>query len=197
MCECLDRFIATSDLLNAYPNCHIQFEYIVASDQLFIVMDTNGDPMCQILVIHGDYFKFDNWWAFEPECREKIIECWNSLGRFTLEKLANFGTTLDSWQQQKRRKSSGHIHHLQKALNDMMAEPLSNEALHDLTEIEAKLKHLIDKDEAYWSQGSRVHWPWDGDKNAKFFHARAIRSRKENRVKGLIDSNGNWYEKLL
>ncbi|KAK9044431.1 hypothetical protein V6N11_058331 [Hibiscus sabdariffa] len=151
MCDCLDRFTATPEWLNAYPNCYVQSEYTAASGHFFIVMDTNGDPMCQTPNIHGDYFKFDNCWASEPKCREKIIECWKSLGRFTLEKLVVFGTTLDSWQQEKRRKSSGRINHLQKTINNMMVEPLSIEGLKDLAEIETKLKDLIDKDEAYWS----------------------------------------------
>ncbi|KAE8708292.1 hypothetical protein F3Y22_tig00110348pilonHSYRG00365 [Hibiscus syriacus] len=48
------------------------------------------------------------------------------------------------------------------------------------------LKEVMDKDENYWFQRSRVAWLKDGDRNSSFFHARANGRRKKNRIEGLL-----------
>ncbi|KAK8533055.1 hypothetical protein V6N12_076336 [Hibiscus sabdariffa] len=79
----------------------------------------------------------------------------------------------------------------------MMAGPLSSpETLKTLAETEAELNDLIDKDEAYWSQRSRVQWLREGDRNTEFFHARVTGRRKKNWIKGLTTSDGHWCSKL-
>ncbi|KAK9042234.1 hypothetical protein V6N11_017311 [Hibiscus sabdariffa] len=60
--------------------------------------------------------------------------------------------SLDSWQQDRRRKSIGRIQQLQGAVDEMMVGPLSNDSLENLSTVEVELKSLVDKDEAYWSQ---------------------------------------------
>ncbi|KAK8975013.1 hypothetical protein V6N11_000290 [Hibiscus sabdariffa] len=120
-----------------------------------------GDPMIPTPTVYGDYFKFDNCLSSEPTCRERVLECWNVYARPTLDKLAHVGSSLDSWQQDRIRKSTGCIKQLQGTINEMMDRPLTNDALENLSKAEAELKALVDKDEAYWFQRSKVHWLWE------------------------------------
>ena len=45
-----------------------------------------------------------------------------------------------------------------------------------------------------WHQRSKVHWYKEGDKNAKFFHARASDRRRKNIILGLWNENGRWCD---
>lgn len=46
-------------------------------------------------------------------------------------------------------------------------------------------------EEIYWHQRARVHWLMAGDKNTKFFHARATCRQKCNRVDRLMNAHGD------
>lgn len=45
-----------------------------------------------------------------------------------------------------------------------------------------------------WNQRSRVCWIEWGDQNTKFFHATASQRRRKNKIRGLLNSNGEWQE---
>ncbi|KAL5541996.1 hypothetical protein UlMin_009706 [Ulmus minor] len=75
-------------------------------------------------------------------------------------------------------------------------------SLHDpdswkiLKECEKNLNSLLDKEERYWRQRSRVSWLKDGDHNTKFFHRKATARQKKNEIPGLCDSNGCWQDDI-
>ncbi|XP_039024632.1 uncharacterized protein LOC120157616 [Hibiscus syriacus] len=58
------------------------------------------------------------------------------------------------------------------------------------------LKDVMDKDEIFWLQRSRVAWLKDGDRNSSFFHARANGSRKKNWIGRLESEGGVWCDRL-
>ncbi|KAK3212813.1 hypothetical protein Dsin_017519 [Dipteronia sinensis] len=53
---------------------------------------------------------------------------------------------------------------------------------------------LLEEEEMYWKQRSRVDWLKGGDKNSKFFHFRATARRSRNLIEGLFDERGIWRE---
>lgn len=50
--------------------------------------------------------------------------------------------------------------------------------------MEQKLNELLLKEEIFWKQRSRVEWQKVGDQNTKFFHQRAKKINKINRIEG-------------
>lgn len=60
----------------------------------------------------------------------------------------------------------------------------------------AKVEHIIEKildqEEIFWKQRSRVNWLKHGDRNTKFSHATAFTQRKTNMIEGLVNSNDEW-----
>ncbi|XP_059069166.1 uncharacterized protein LOC131859441 [Cryptomeria japonica] len=47
------------------------------------------------------------------------------------------------------------------------------------------------REESYWRQKSRDLWPFEGDRNTKFFHSSSKIKRLRNQIFYIIDSNGN------
>ena len=60
--------------------------------------------------------------------------------------------------------------------------------------VRRELNGLLDDEEIYWAQRSRVHWLKEGDRNMKFFHARVSKRRKLNMITGIWDKHGQWCE---
>ena len=58
------------------------------------------------------------------------------------------------------------------------------------------MDELLQKQEMYWAQRTRISWLKHRDKNMKFFHSKAIQRRKKNHTSGMQNSQGQWVEDL-
>uniref|UniRef100_A0A2N9G552 Reverse transcriptase domain-containing protein n=1 Tax=Fagus sylvatica TaxID=28930 RepID=A0A2N9G552_FAGSY len=54
------------------------------------------------------------------------------------------------------------------------------------------LNNLLEREEIYWRQRSRVSWMSEKDKNTKYFHAFCNQRRQTNLIRGLRDDAGVW-----
>ena len=59
-----------------------------------------------------------------------------------------------------------------------------------------KMDDLLQKQEIFWAQRSRINWLKHRDRNTKFFHAKATQRRRRNYIKGIRNSHGQWVEDL-
>ena len=70
----------------------------------------------------------------------------------------------------------------------------ANQQLSNATDaIRLELKELVDQENTYWHQHSKISWMKDGDQNSKFFHAMASQRKRSNEIQKLKDSDGRWY----
>ncbi|KAK2658726.1 hypothetical protein Ddye_005259 [Dipteronia dyeriana] len=56
---------------------------------------------------------------------------------------------------------------------------------------EKELEELLDREELYWKQRSRVDWLLERDRNSKLFHAKASARKKKNIISMLVDDDGS------
>ena len=55
---------------------------------------------------------------------------------------------------------------------------------------------LLQKQEIFWAQRSKINWLKHKDKNTKFFHAKATQRRNKNHIKGIQNVDRQWVENL-
>ena len=61
--------------------------------------------------------------------------------------------------------------------------------------VKSQIHNILLDEEIYWKQRSRVDWLKEGDKNTKYFHAKASSRRRKNKIWDIEDSQGNWMQK--
>ncbi|XP_039066899.1 uncharacterized protein LOC120212775 [Hibiscus syriacus] len=111
--------------------------------------------------------------------------------------LANNGwVKLSSWQKDCLATSRGRIQVLRNKINSSFSRHTSEAELQNLKRDKEELNILLNKEEVYWMQRSRVQWLANGDRNTSYLHARANGRHKKNYIRGLMDKNGIWKEVL-
>ncbi|KAH9685475.1 reverse transcriptase domain-containing protein [Citrus sinensis] len=58
--------------------------------------------------------------------------------------------------------------------------------------LEKQIDNMLLDEEVYLKQRSRADWLLEGDRNTKFFHAKATARKRKNRIEGVLDENGSW-----
>jgi hypothetical protein len=60
--------------------------------------------------------------------------------------------------------------------------------------LEAKweLDEILYREEMMWLQRSRINWLWEGDRNTKYFHRKAMWRAKKSKIKKLKRDDDSW-----
>ncbi|TXG53653.1 hypothetical protein EZV62_018909 [Acer yangbiense] len=66
--------------------------------------------------------------------------------------------------------------------------------MNEIKKQERELEGLLAKEEIYWRQRAKADWLSAGDRNTKFFHARASARRRKNNIQGLFDDRGRFLD---
>ncbi|KAL4303233.1 hypothetical protein GQ457_10G009960 [Hibiscus cannabinus] len=163
--ERLDRFIADKDWFLSFPTFRAWSEYSPNSDHHFILLDTVAPSIAPEAVAGIPSFVLTTVGLVSPN-----VSPWFNL----------FGPIPQ------------RIPRLRSEINRLSSRRLSPEDLEVLLAAKGKLCHLLNVQEAYWVQRSRVLWLSAGDRNTSFFHAKASARKKKNVLMGLYDANGYW-----
>ncbi|PPD93454.1 hypothetical protein GOBAR_DD09613 [Gossypium barbadense] len=86
---------------------------------------------------------------------------------------------------------SKQIGKLKSKINSVIDNPGGLYEGNRLKAMRLKLGNLMDKEEKYWAQRSRINWLKEGNKT-RFCHVRATSRRKENNIERLKDVHGCW-----
>ena len=134
-------------------------------------------------------------------CEDVVTEAWGSSieGGLALEiirqQIAGCGRDLHAWGASKTHPDKEEIKHIQR-LDALDHAPPTEQARNEFVELSKTLDDLLRKQEIYWHQRAWIAWMKHGDKNTKFFHAKASQRRKRNFIQGMLDQQGQWCEDI-
>uniref|UniRef100_A0A803P614 Reverse transcriptase domain-containing protein n=1 Tax=Cannabis sativa TaxID=3483 RepID=A0A803P614_CANSA len=141
-------------------------------------------------------FRFEKLWLADPESRDIITSCWtDQFSHSPIDNVLNnidvCATTLQKWHIGKYGHMKKRVADAQTRVNNLNNTlNRSNTIMEELRTSESILDDLLEQEEIYWQQRSRVEWMSSGDRNTKFFHAKASARQSNNRIKFLINDAG-------
>jgi len=109
------------------------------------------------------------------------------------EKIKFCGAELLAWGSPITDPDTIAIKEIQKQLDRLNEAELTEEAKAEFLELSKKMDDLLQKQEIYWAQRSRLNWLKHGDRNTKFFHARASQRKRRNHIRGIRNTHGQYF----
>lgn len=88
------------------------------------------------------------------------------------------------------------IRELRETIASLEVGTLTGERKEELARLKVELEHLYKDEEIYWRQRCKNQWAKEGDRNTRFFHAKASRRRRTNHISGLENNNGEWKDSV-
>jgi hypothetical protein len=79
-------------------------------------------------------------------------------------------------------------------LEQLQSDPHRSGPSHAELKIKETIVELNHREEILWWQWSRIMWLAEGDRNTRFFHLRASRRRRRNRITKLKRADGEFTE---
>ncbi|XP_050285288.1 uncharacterized protein LOC126724903 [Quercus robur] len=191
----LDRAFATSDWLEYFKSPKVHYLVESTSDHCILTITDSSPPARK----NKCRFHFEAMWVKREDCREVIKAAWNSGALFVTPEgvasnLKRCADALTTWNQNVVGNISKQIQEKRKALNSLTMNDQHGSRGADINCLRKEINDLLDSEETIWRQRSKVHWYKEGDRNTKFFHARASERRRKNTILGLWNDNGEWCE---
>lgn len=98
---------------------------------------------------------------------------------------------LQSWSRREFGGRDKKLKELLRKLKQAKADGIQYDERGEITHIERQIQNILIDEETYWKQRSRANWLKGGDKNTKFFHAKASSRKRKNKIEGIEDNMGN------
>ncbi|KAK8263833.1 hypothetical protein V6Z12_D12G068000 [Gossypium hirsutum] len=164
--ERLDRFLTSMAVVENFPFIATKVVRQTQSDHDTIILDLWGRKLKDYPKDNRLYFKFDVCWVGDEEARNVIERAWNRKGTDYRDKIERIELVIDSASREESGKT--------------------------LKETRRRLDFLYVREESYWAQRSRSRWLREGDRNIRYFHAKATGRLKKNNIEKLKYAEGNW-----
>ncbi|XP_074283483.1 uncharacterized protein LOC141608032 [Silene latifolia] len=175
----LDRAMCTSAWLEIYPYAkllHLDREW---SDHapIKLVFDRRDEGG-----VRRRRFRFEQIWVGMEGCEEAIVRGVDkgngNLGRM----IAVCEREIQAWKKISIGKINWALDKKRKQLARLNGGARTQEEAKRRRKLVAEIAELYRQEEQYWRQRSRALWLRDGDRNRKFFHARAEERKRKNNM---------------
>lgn len=186
----LDRAVANQERLEAYPQATTFYLQRVQSDHSQILTSIDGHQWKKYA-----NFKYDHRWVRREGFVETVERSWTSHGSGQASLMGRISVcrkAISMWKRQAKPNSALRIQELSYRIDE--ASRQESFAKEELENLRRELMGEYYNEEIFWMQKSRLNWLRSGDRNTKFFHAVTKNRRAQNRIKSLVDDEGNeWF----
>jgi Mg2+ and Co2+ transporter CorA len=110
------------------------------------------------------------------------------------EKVNDVHDELHKWDKEVLKSPMKRMKDLQRELERLRRGSMTGANTTSQKEIMVRLELMLEQEEIHWFQRARANWLKQGDRNTSFFHNFAMKQRKKNTIKGLVDHNGTIQE---
>jgi hypothetical protein len=191
----LDRVVASPSWSDIYPQSNVSHLTSSRSDHCPILLklfQDNASPRTNCAL------RYEACWESEESLAEEIKVAWenHSKPRDLGQVAANLSGVMDclqSWSKKTVGSVSKRIEKLRKKLESINMRNLDHEQQKKKS-VERELDSLLEQEETYWKQRSRINWLKEGDRNTKFFHKKASWRARKNKIEKLQKVNGTMTE---
>lgn len=133
-------------------------------------------------------------WIQDDRCKSVFSEAWEEGLCMTtkypiLSCMEVCRNRLELWNQTEYGYVGKKISQFQKRLEYLEMQPTSLVVIKEMRDTRVDLYCWLEKENAMWKQRLRMNWFRDGDRNTRFFHAKASAQFQKNWVESVFDSN--------
>ncbi|KAF3777396.1 putative ribonuclease H protein [Nymphaea thermarum] len=138
-------------------------------------------------------FRFFNFWQDKADCLDIIHSVWNQ--KFTgcpmiqcRSKLQELQARLSRWARETKENLTSQIDSIRQDIANLQiqAERGSLHAVVEEKSLKARLTKLLQMEEDFWRQKSRMKWLKSGDANTRFFHEAVKMRRRRNKIHQIV-----------
>lgn len=188
--ERLDRVVANKRWLTDFSSPGVETILTSRSDHLPSVLSTEDKRARKVREI----IRFEAKWALEED-REGTIQhawqhkffssnCWPNIQ----SKLSFCSKELMKWSATKKKLSKQELAEKIALLKALQNQTVPD--MHAIKTLEKVIDNWLEREDVKWKQRAKKEWYKGGDKNTKFFHARATQRRKNNKILMIKNHHG-------
>ncbi|TYH19505.1 hypothetical protein ES288_A05G357100v1 [Gossypium darwinii] len=190
--ERIDMFISSVSVAEKFPFISTKVVRQTQSDHDAIILDLWGRKPKDYPNDKRLCFKFDVCWAGDVEAKNVIERAWNRDATDFGEKIERVRSALGPWQRKKYGNLKRDMQKLEKHIDWIIDSVSREESGRALKETRRRPDFLYAREESYWAQRSRSNWLREGDRNTRYFHAKATGRLKKNVIEKLKNAEGQW-----
>jgi hypothetical protein len=191
----LDRALATASWCERYPLAALQHLTAAESDHSAILLrfEPTLEPPLQ-----AKLFRYEAMWETHQDFKPVMDREWRldtCTSMHGLErKLKGLSQSLSEWGRDTFGSVRRELRDLRRQLTYLRsASDRIGPSYQELKVIE-RIVELQHREEVMWRQRSRIQWLAEGDRNTRFFHLRASKRKKKNRIARLKRTDGLFTE---
>ena len=195
--ERLDRGMANSEWMLRFAGTVVHHLSSFSSDHcpIWIV------PRTLIYPSASKPFRFEEMWLTEKGCTDTIQAVWavsdsTDPGTKVIKKIEKCGVELKKWSLKSFGSVRKELERKKKEIVQAEQEAMRTGQNFRVRELMRELNILMDKEARMWLQRSKVQWAKYGDRNSRYFHARATQRLRKNSISTLRRADGTWCSNL-
>lgn len=197
----LDRVCANSNWTASYPEFLVEHLKYPGSDHIPLRFHVQRPPVA----VGGNMrrpWRFEAQWMRRSECEEIIKEASDS--QSANDRFERLFGGVEACQLGLRQLVGGssdipriRISKLRAQIDEIQKGELTEQLKAEIANLRAELEHVYMDGELFWRQRCKNQWAQEGDRNTRFFHAKATKRKRNNLISGLQNSEGVWKERVV